>query len=425
MKGHMRKGTPVGEVYFDNNAPGVYRENDFSLPQRSLFMTGVPVFLGMNPRLKPSDKKRSAGEPQLIIDHKKDDPPMLTLWSHFEKHFERPAQDSYLAYAVRGFFQNGGRRCYVAPLKDLSEESLQQGLNRVAALNMVDLVCVPELATLGEKAFELQQLVVKHCEDTQGPTETDHGTLLQTGDRFAILDPPQGAGPDEVWRQWWEINGHNGAIYYPWVRVHGFEHGTTVLVPPCGHLAGVYARTDASRGVHKAPANEVLEGVLDLERPITNTQQDYLNPRRVNCLRSFPGRGIRVWGARTLSGQPDWMYVNVRRLFLTAVRWMNWQMMDVVFEPNDARLWARIERELTTYFIEQYRAGALKGRTPQEAFYVKCNAETNPPEMRDKNRVVTEIGLAPTTPYEFVVVRFIHGASGVSIEGPAVAAPIS
>ena len=170
--------------------------------------------------------------------------------------------------------------------------------------------------------------------------------------------------------------------------------------------------------MHKAPANEVLQGVVGLERLLSNDDQAFLNPKRVNCLRSFPGRGIRVWGARTLSGDDAWTYVNVRRLFLTAVRWVDWNMGAVVFEPNDARLWARIERDLNSYFLEVYRRGALKGRSPQEAFYVKCNAQTNPPEVRELGQVVTEVGLAPAVPYEFVVVRLIHGASGVSISGP-------
>src|SRR4029453_15321246 len=129
-------------------------------------------------------------------------------------------------------------------------------------------------------------------------------------------------------------------------------------------------------------------------------------------------RGIRVWGARTLSGQRGWTYVNVRRVFLTAVRWINWYMQHWPFAPNGSNLWASIERDLNSYFLDQYRAGALKGDTPQEAFYVKCNAETNPPESQELNQVVTEIGLAPTIPYEFVIVRLIHGAGGVSISGP-------
>ena len=209
-------------------------------------------------------------------------------------------------------------------------------------------------------------------------------------------------------------------MYYPWVKVQDFD-GAPKLVPPCGHIAGVYSRTDRRLGVYKAPANEVLEGVTDLEWTLTNQQQDYFNQKRVNCIRSFPGRGIRVWGARTLSGQAAWTYVNVRRLFLTAVRWIAWNMSDVVFEINNPSLWARIERELTGYFMDLFRAGALKGGTPQEAFYVKCNAETNPPELRERSEVVTEIGLSPTIPFEYVIIRLIHGARGVTISGPTAA----
>lgn len=413
----MSRGMRVGEQYFHESAPGVYREDVYGLPQRSLFMTSVPAFLGTRPLRRPIPPDPKTTQPDNKAGRSKPDRnqpirfSVLSWWSQFEHYFQSPFDDAYLAYAVRGFFQNGGRRCCVVNLKDLSAESLQDGLDSIAGLNTVDLVCVPELATLGSKAFDLQQIVVKHCENA--------------GDRFAILDSRHGDTSDGVADQWSAIDGHNGAIYYPWLRVSAFEHGKTILIPPCGHVAGIYARTDAARGVHKAPANEVLDGVLDLERQMTNAEQGILNPKSVNCIRSFPGRGMRVWGARTLSGQPDWTYVNVRRLFLTAVRWMNWNMTDMTFEPNNAQLWARIERELNTYFVEQYRSGALKGRTPGEAFYVKCDAETNPPEVQDANRVVTEIGLAPTTPFEFIVVRFIHGATGVSIEGPVVVETIS
>jgi uncharacterized protein len=390
----MPNGTSVDGKgsFFANQAPGVYLQDTFGLPRRSMFYTGVPVFLGL--MQKPSESVRNELKPV---------PHLLSLWGHFGPHIGTPSHDCWLAYAVRGFFENGGRRCYVAVLKDGSAESLEEGLQSIAPKNTIDLVCAPDLVKHRATAFELQQLVVNHCETA--------------GDRFAILDSRLGDSKDDVWEQWSAIDGKNGAIYYPWVRVHGFGGGT-VLVPPSGYVAGVYSRTDSSRGVHKAPANEVLEGVLGLERLLSNDDQAFLNPKRINCLRSFPGRGIRVWGARTLSGDDAWTYVNVRRLFLTAVRWIDWNMGAVVFEPNDARLWARIERDLNSYFLEVYRRGALKGRSPQEAFYVKCNAQTNPPEVRELGQVVTEVGLAPAVPYEFVVVRLIHGASGVSISGP-------
>src|SRR5271165_447390 len=393
----MYKDPPVenDNPFLGYQVPGVYLEDIFQRPQREAFSTGVPAFLGMVS--KPA---------KAITEAKKLGSSMLSLWAHFSLYIGEPTHDCWLAYAVRGFFENGGRRCYVVVLKDDSAESLAEGLEVIAHQNTIDLVCAPDLVKNRDKTFELQQLLVNHCETA--------------GDRFAILDSRLGDSNQLVWQQWSFINGNNGAIYYPWVRVHRFEdpeakthhpEGNTVLVPPCGYVAGVYTRTDYGRGVHKAPANEVLQGVVGLERHLSDKDQACLNPNRVNCIRSFPGRGIRVWGARTLSNQDAWLYVNVRRLFLTAIRWIEWHMGAVVFEPNDARLWARIVRQLNGYFLHVYRRGALKGRTPQEAFYVKCDAETNPPELRELGQVVTEIGLAPAVPYEFIVVRLIHGAS--------------
>ena len=171
--------------------------------------------------------------------------------------------------------------------------------------------------------------------------------------------------------------------------------------------------------MHKAPANEVIEGAVDLETAVSDGIQGDLNPAGVNCLRAFPGRGIRVWGARTVSQENAWIYVNVRRLFLTAGRWIERSMAGVVFEPHNLKLWGRITRELTAYFLDLFRSGALKGATAQEGFFVKCDAETNPPEVRDAGLVVTQIGLAPLVPSEFVVVRIVLGASGMTIAGPA------
>jgi hypothetical protein len=167
--------------------------------------------------------------------------------------------------------------------------------------------------------------------------------------------------------------------------------------------------------VHRAPANEVVEGVLDLQVPLGEAQVGELTAAGVNCLWGRPGRGLRVWGARTLSDDPAWRYVNVRRVFLTLGRWLDRFMAGLVHEPNDVRLWVRIMRDLTGYLEGLFRRGALKGRTPEEAFYVKCDSVTNPPEVRDAGMVVTEVGVAVAIPAEFVVARIIHGTSGVSI----------
>ena len=393
---NMEKPLLVDEL-FKSRAPGVYRYEDFA-PRPSEFSTGVPVFIGTVSNARKEALKQ---------------PLRLHVWPQFGERVlknAREAPDGMLAYAVRGFFQNDGRQCYVIPLDKTTETTLGEALEISASLD-VDLVCVPDLTQVrpssGAPDHSLEEMVVKHCEDH---------------DRFAILDSHQEATNDAVWQQWSDIDGKNGAIYYPWVKVRTFgvdgDTEDAIFVPPCGHIAGVFARTDHERGVHKAPANELLEGVLDLKRHLTSQDQDYLNPKRVNCIRSFPGRGIRVWGARTLSGQDEWTYVNVRRVFLTAVRWIHWHLSDVVFEPNDAQLCVRIERELNLYLLGLFQQGALKGRDPREAFYVKCDAQTNPREIRDLGQVVTEIGLAPSKPYEFVVVRLIHGLRGVSVSGP-------
>jgi phage tail sheath protein FI len=282
-------------------------------------------------------------------------------------------------------------------------------LGTLKALDTLDLVCAPDImwprqgqAPDEDEALRMQGEVLRHCDDT--------------GDRFAILDSRPSASVEGALRQRRGLRGVNGALYYPWIKVSSIPGAAEpfVLAPPCGHVAGVYARTDQQTGVHKAPANEVLEGVLDLETNLTDTQQGELNPEGVNCLRAFPGRGIRVWGARTLAGEL-WVYVNVRRLFLTAARWIERNLADKVFEPNDPRLWEQIKRELTTYFNSLFRQGAIRGGTAQEAFYVKCDETTNPPEVREAGMVVTDIGLAIAKPNEFIVVRIIHSASGVTL----------
>jgi hypothetical protein len=188
-----------------------------------------------------------------------------------------------------------------------------------------------------------------------------------------------------------------------------------IHVPPSGHIAGVWGRNDDTRGVHKAPANEPVRGVVAVGCDLTSREQELLNPVGINCVRSFPGRGIRIWGARTLSSDPEWRYVNVRRLFnyleesiLNGTQW-------VVFEPNDPALWARVRRTITAFLTNEWRKGALFGLTPDEAFYVKCDSETNPPEVVDVGQLVCEIGVAPVKPAEFVIFRLAQFSGGAAL----------
>lgn len=373
----------------NDRAPGVYFEDVQRVPAAEL-LTGVPVFLGLTEKWP-----EEADEPDSLA---------LTRWPEFEIKFGRPVSEGFLAPAVRGFFQNGGRLCYVRPLQDVTPEALETGLARMACLDDVDLVCAPDIATepRPELQVKLQETLLNHCDER--------------GDLFAVLDLDRRV-LESQWKNEGEddvppLRGANGAVYYPWVRT------SQDLVPPCGHVAGVYARSDRGVGVHKAPANEVLDGVLDLEVALSDAEQAELLPLGINCLRAFPGRGIRIWGARTLSDHPAWTYVNVRRLFLTAGRRIERHLAGVPFEPNDPRLWSRIERELTVFFNEMFERGALRGATAAEAFFVKCDADLNPDEVRDRGIVVTEVGLAPGIPSEFVVVRIIHDVSGVTIAEP-------
>ena len=203
------------------------------------------------------------------------------------------------------------------------------------------------------------------------------------GDRVAILDPPPGLNAQQI--KEWRVDkaGYDSkyaALYWPWVKVFDPASGTNVFVPPSGHMAGIWGRNDDTRGVHKAPANEVVRGAINLEINITKNEHDLLNPVGINCIRAFPGRGIRVWGARTLSSDAAWRYLNVRRLFnyleKSILNGTDW----VVFEPNDYALWSKIRRTIAGFLVNEWRKGALFGLTPAEAFYVKCDGETNPAE---------------------------------------------
>ena len=244
------------------------------------------------------------------------------------------------------------------------------------------------------------------------------------GDRFAILDAPPGVrigkGSDRIedWPNVFQVlpNSKDGALYYPWIREKAADfESRELLIPPSGHVAGIYARTEQSRGVGQAPANEILQGVIALEVPLSNAEQDLLNPRGVNCLRTFPGRGLRVWGARTLSTDPLWRYVNVRRVYLAIVKHMHLNLQWTVFEPNDQILWAKITASLTLFLRELFLQGALVGNVQDEAFFVKCNDETNTADGMARGEVVAEIGFAPARPAEFILVTIKRTAAALSV----------
>jgi len=226
------------------------------------------------------------------------------------------------------------------------------------------------------------------------------------GDRFAIYDPPPGLGVQEVQAFRSPIDTSYAALYYPWVRIRDPRPGGDELtVPPSGFIAGIYARVDDARGVHKAPANEVIRSIRGLELAITKREQDLLNPQNINVLRAFPGRGNRVWGARVLSSDPAWRYLPVRRLFLMIEESIDEATQWVVFEPNDEPLWAQVRQSVTQFLTTQWRIGALQGTTAAEAFFVACDRTTMSQDDIDNGRLICRIGIAPVKPAEFVIFR--------------------
>jgi phage tail sheath protein FI len=289
--------------------------------------------------------------------------------------------------------------------------SERTGFGGLEAVDVVTMVCTPDLMSAYQQgAVDLETVqavqlgMIAHCE------------LM--GDRVAILDPPPGLNAQQI-KEWRmdkaRYDSKYATLYWPWIRVFDPATGAAQFVPPSGHVAGIWSRNDDTRGVHKAPANEVIRGAIDLETQITRNEHGLLNPNGINCLRAFPGGGIRVYGARTLSSDPAWRYLNVRRLFnyleesiLNGTQW-------VVFEPNDDALWARIRRTISAFLVNEWRSGALFGLTPDEAFYVKCDRETNPAEGIDAGQVVCEIGVAPVKPAEFVVFRLSQFSGGTSL----------
>src|SRR3954467_2699535 len=301
----------------------------------------------------------------------------------------------------------------VKPTHFEGDVARRRGMGGLAAVDEITMVVMPDIMTLASEdgddvqIRDLQGKMIAHAENM--------------GDRMAILDCPPDMLPQEILE--WRMNtaGYDSkfaALYYPWIEVQDPLTNQPMMIPPSGHVAGLWCRTDASRGVHKAPANEVVMGANGLGFQITQAEQGGLNKVGINCIRAFPGRGIRVWGARTMSSDPEWRYINVRRLFnfvsesiMEGTQWS-------VFEPNDEKLWIQLRIAATNFLTRVWSDGALFGSTPGQAFYVKCDSETNPPEVIEAGQVICEIGISPVKPAEFVIFRLSQFSGG---EGSSVA----
>lgn len=369
----------------DYKTPGVYVEE---APSVSRPITGVGTtiagFIGSAPKLSTDPKEGLKA---------------VNNWGEFKKYFGDKIDDkggnnaNVLANAVFGFFYNGGTRCWVAHVADLSKENVQKALDTFKAIDEISLVAVPlplNLTTGGTTGgtTDIRKLindaVLKHCEDMK--------------DRFAILDgvAVYVEGELNVSSIYGGTQSEYGAVYFPYLDVDG----TGNYMPPSGYIAGVYARVDTERGIHKAPANEVIRGVQGVQVAIDKLKQGDLNDNKINVIRSFNG-SITVWGARTLDENLE--YINVRRTLIYLSESIDRGTQWAIFEPNTHALWQKIIRNVSDFLLVQWRSGALFGNTPQEAFYVKCDAETNPQELREQGQLRAEVAVSIVKPAEFVV----------------------
>jgi hypothetical protein len=355
----------------------------------------------------------------------------INNWTQFLKEFWRDGgKSTHLALAVFGFFQNGGGRCYVA---NVGSRTVDVGLAAFESIDEIAMVAAPGYT--GAANFNA---ILTHCErledrvaildSPRNVENVDNLIEVATDDpppsRTPAADDPAAPTPraprqkEKGLRPRQADRGH-GAFYFPWIKIRDplSEEGEQIDAPPSGHIAGVYARTDSQRGVHKAPANEPIRGALNVTYRVTKDEQGKLNQAGVNCIRFFQREGIRIWGARTLADSAsEWRYINVRRLFnmveesiANGTRW-------VVFEPNDMSLWKGIRRDITAFLTRLWSTGALMGATADQAFFVQCDEETNPQEVIDAGQVVTVIGLAPVKPAEFIIFRIGQTAAGAEIQ---------
>jgi uncharacterized protein len=309
------------------------------------------------------------------------------------------------------------------------------GLAVFEGIPEIGLIAIPDLP-LPDLYNAVSQVSSQGIVFTSVPTEGVPSPMLKQGqsdmlahcalmqERFAILDSPRasqigiGVTPVDDWVANFHLSpaSKNAALYYPWIRERASDfNGNDLLIPPSGHVAGIYASVEAQRGIGKAPANQVIQGIVDLEFCLSDDQQGLLNPISVNCLRALPGRGLMVWGARTLSLDPSWRYVNLRRIYHAIVLYILLNLRWTVFEPNTPKLWAQVRAVLSVFLNGLFRQGALAGQTAAEAFFVECDAQTNPPASVAQGQMLASVGFAPAYPAEFVVVNIKRTAESLAV----------
>ena len=287
-----------------------------------------------------------------------------------------------LPLAVRGFFDNGGRRCFVAQIG--ASDPLESALAALDA-EKISILCCPDEALVPNAAATM----AAHCEKRK--------------DRMCILQSTQAVVPVATHQP--PVHSSYAAYYYPWITVPSLDGASRVTIPPGGHIAGIYAQVDITRGVWVAPANITLAGVFALSQDLNAAESDQLNSRGIDVMRNFSAQGLRVWGARTTSSDTNWKYVNVRRFLIYLERSIQTGTQWAVFEPNGPALWAAVHSVIEDFLLNVWRQGALQGLTRQDAFFVKCDLTTMTQNDLDNGRLICIVGIAPVKPAEFVILQ--------------------
>jgi phage tail sheath protein FI len=314
---------------------------------------------------------------------------------------------------------DGARELRLEHLIGHPNELVPWGLAELERVDGVGFVAIPDLMR-GQDPLGVPDEPAGFGQDViRDAQEAIISSCMRSGDRIAILDLPRTLNKEQAIKHRHSLPESSfGSLYYPWILVDDplRLRGLVRPVPPCGHVAGVYARSDRLRGVHKPPANEILEGVRDVNRQLDVRAHGDLNDNSINAIRPVPGRGILVLGVRTLNPDIRWRYVNIRRLFSMIEEALDEQLQWLVFEPNNPQLWREIDRVVAGFLERLYRLGMLDGATSEEAYSVRCDASTNPSWETDLGKVTCIIGIQPPYPAEFVVVRLGVTRSGIQIE---------
>ncbi|MBR0748774.1 phage tail sheath family protein [Bradyrhizobium japonicum] len=386
-------------------SPGVYVEElDTGARPIEAVGTSTAGFVGIAPR----------------ADARVNEAVAVNNWSQFLREFVGDSKNSTpLANAVFGFFLNGGSRCYIVNLGHGGAISGRgKGLDLLAAIDEIAMIAAPGCsdAASHEALLSAAEQLGDRIALLDGPESVDDVEQLTRAAQISDGEDPAKGGRRTGMRPRESDHGY-GAVYFPWINCRDAINPEQIIsVPPSGHIAGICARVDVERGVHKAPANLSLRGALGVTQILGRSEQDLLNPAGVNCIRTFSREGVLVWGARTLaSPASNWRYLNVRRLFNMVEESIQRSTRWVVFEPNDRPLWKSIRRDISAFLTILWRQGALMGATPEQAFFVKCDEETNTQEIIDAGQVVTIVGMAPVKPAEFVVFRIGQSAAGASV----------